>query len=121
MAEVNGSNVTLLNSTSITSNPEMSPFEARTQLQQSHPLSGRRAGQLYPLQRAGLLWLAPDRPGFSLKPVLSAVKHRNLLPLRELQTSLTRHHSNDSKRAGGLRSHSIYSIWYFGCKIFFGE
>lgn len=99
MTEVNGSDVTFLNSTSIASNPEMSPPEARPRLQQSHPLSARRAGQLFLPSRAGLLWLAPDRPGFSLKPVFSAVKHRNLLPLRELQTSLTRHHSNGSKRA----------------------
>lgn len=99
MTEVNGSNVTFLNSTSIISNPGMSPLEARTQPQQSHPLSARRAGQLYLPSRAELLWLAPDTPGFSPKPVLSAVKHRNLLPLRELQASLTRHHSNGSKRA----------------------
>lgn len=124
MTKVNGSNVTFLNSACVASDPEeMSTVTAipRQGLNKISPSECQKSRPALPPQQR---WVAvagsSDRPGFSLKPVFSAVKHRNLL-LRELQTSLTKRHSDTSKRGSGSRSHSTYSVRYFGHKVFFGD
>lgn len=124
MTKVNGSNVTFLNSAYIASDPEMStiiaiPGQGLNNVSPSECQKSRPA--VAPQQRWVAVAGSSDRAGFSLKPALSAVKHRNLLLFRELQSSLTKRHSGTSKKGSGLRRHSTYSIWYFGHKVFFGD
>lgn len=125
MTKVNDSNVTFLNSAYIASDlEEMStviaiPGQGLNKVSPSE--CQRRRPAVPPQQRWVAVAGSSGRLGFSLKPALSAVKHRNLLLLRELQTSLTKHHSDTSKRGSGLRSHSTYSIRYFGHSVFFGD
>lgn len=105
--KVHGSNGTFLNSAYVAFRPRGDVHRhcnPRTRRQKSLTLWGippstSVLGVVPPQLRWAAVAGSSDRPGFSLKPALSAVKHRNLLLLRKLQTSLTRHHSESVRSA----------------------
>lgn len=112
MTKVEGSNVTFLNSScvaqpprrclpSLQSQDKVSP-ESHAECQKSRPAAP-------PQQRWVAVAGSSDRPAFSLKTALSTPQHRNLLLLKERQTSLPQHHSGTRKRDSRLRSHRACS------------